>query len=102
MVDLSIPAAVGGALLGGGGVAAWRKAGPEAESVVIQTMTGVLAELRLELDRKDNELAILLERLDTLRTRLDEAQDLLEKISASAGEQLNATPSPRSHPEPST
>ena len=100
MVDLSIPAAIGGAVLGGGGVAAWRKAGPEAESVVIQTMTGVLAELRLELDRKDNELAVLLERLDILRSRLDEAQDLLEKISASAGEQLGTTP--RSHPEPST
>ena len=47
-------AAVVTALLGGGitgAIVAFRKAGPETEAISVQTLKGVIGELRAELDR---------------------------------------------------
>lgn len=47
-------------ILGGGLASAirnYRKAGPEAESIAVVTLRGVLEEMRSELTRKDSQIA---------------------------------------------
>lgn len=63
--------AAAGAVLGA--MVAWRKAGVESESVAVGTLRVVIAELRTELDRKDEELA-------GMRQRVDELEGLVDKL----------------------
>lgn len=68
VVDPTVFGAIVAALIGGGwvgGIVAWRKAGPEKESIVTQTMVAVNKELREvnkelreELDRRDGAFAV--------------------------------------------
>lgn len=69
------------ALLGGtfiAGVAAFRKAGPEAEAIGIASLRGVIEELRSELERKDKQIADLNERCGKLLGRVEKLEGLLE------------------------
>jgi hypothetical protein len=61
------------ALLGGGGVGAWvafKKAGPEIELTSVTTLNAVIATLRVELERRDEEIAALRERLAVLESKV--------------------------------
>lgn len=76
-VDNTTLAALVTALLGGGfiaAIAAYRKAGPEAEAIAAQTLIRVNEELRKELSRRATEHAAELahrdEQIATLRERV--------------------------------
>lgn len=107
-MDETALAAIAAAILGGGGLAsvgslylARKRAPADVESVVVQTAeTAVLTlerslqaetrradraeaeagELRIRLDEKDERIAALEKRLDTLQAALDDARDELHAI----------------------
>ena len=61
------------ALLSGGfvtAVAAFRKSGPESESISVATLRGIIEELRVETERKDRIIRELSERLAVTENRL--------------------------------
>jgi hypothetical protein len=64
------------AVLGVGGIAgavgAWLKSGPETESISMETMRGVIDELRTELDRLAAENRQLRTQLGELRRTIDD------------------------------
>lgn len=58
-MDASLLTIVVSFILGGGmatAYVAFKKAGPEVESISVGTLRGVIEELRVELDRKDAQL----------------------------------------------
>ena len=72
-------------LLGGGvigAVAAFRKAGPEVESISVATMKGVIAELRAELDRLAAENAKLRSAVEALEHAAEENIRLRARLDA--------------------
>lgn len=66
-----VAAAVGAAA---GAAATWRKSKPESESIATQTLKGVIVELRLELDRKAEEI-------EQMRARLNEVDRHLSAMT---------------------
>src|SRR3954468_20518447 len=84
-------------ILGGGGLAAFaafRKAGPESESVSVSTMKEVIAELRTETSRLSAENAKLRASVTSLenvarenarlRTRLDALEERADEAAVTA------------------
>lgn len=74
--------AVVATLLGGGfitAVVAWRKAGPEGESIAARTLIEVNQELRNELDRRDKLIDALERRLTHMR---EEIEGLEKEVAA--------------------
>ena len=78
-----IAAAVAGMLGGGlvGAAAAWRKAGPEADQIVSETLIEVNEHLRQELTLRDTEIDKLRGCLCKLRTDLDALEVKLRELS---------------------
>jgi hypothetical protein len=77
------------AILGGGGIGAivaYRKAGPEVESISVNTLKGVIQEMRTELERKDRTI-------DGLNHRLGEQQQQIAEL-AERIHQLEMEPPP--------
>jgi hypothetical protein len=66
--------ALGGAALGA--AASWRKAKPEAEGLAVTTLKSVIEQLRLELDRKEEEIGDMRAKLDKLDHNLNLLVDL--------------------------
>lgn len=69
----TVLASVLGAAIGGGGVAVYRKAGTERESIAVGTLRGIIAELRSELERKEKEI-------QAMRSRLEDASKWLDDL----------------------
>lgn len=72
------------AFLGGGGLAsviAFRKTSAEAGSVAAATLIGVIEELRNELDRKDDVIRRLGERVAILESYIADAEILPDRGS---------------------
>jgi hypothetical protein len=85
-IDPSIFAGVVTALLGGGALgayAAWRKAGPEAESIAAKTLIAVNSELRAELARRDEAWATEMARKNEEIAACRERIAVLEQIHSS-------------------
>lgn len=83
VVDAGIVAAAIAGMLGGGLVgaaAAWRKAGPEADQIVSETLIGVNKHLRQELELRDREIDKLRECLCTLRKDFSALETELHKL----------------------
>lgn len=79
--DPTTLAALVTALLGGGvvaAVAAYRKAGPEAEGIATETLIKVVEELRIELSRRATEHAAELAKRDNQIAALRERVAVLE------------------------
>lgn len=72
-IDPSVLAVAVSTILGGGiifAIAAYRKAGPEADAIAAKTLILVNEELRKELGRRDQEIARLTRRVSDLEQRL--------------------------------
>ena len=72
-------------LLGGGvtgAIVAFRRAGPETESISVQTMRDVIAELRRELSRLSAENERLRESVEHLEAVAHENQQLRARLEA--------------------
>lgn len=70
-------------LLGGGGVAslvAFRKAGPEMESVSVTTLRGVIEEMRTELERKDRIIGAQNEKIGQLASQIDNCEKRIHQL----------------------
>jgi predicted transcriptional regulator len=93
-MDTTIFIAILTALLGGGGigaVVAYKKAGPEVESISVKTMREVIEELRLELGRLQGEnkklretvrkLEITALKAEKLQKRIDELEKTVKSLS---------------------
>lgn len=83
-LDPSILTAGIAAVLGGGfagGVAVWRKAGPEADQIVAKTLIEVNEHLRKELALRDEEIDRLRKRLRELRRDFDALEDEFHKLA---------------------
>jgi hypothetical protein len=59
-----------------GAAASWRKAKPEAEGLAVKTLKSVIEQLRLELDRKEEEIGDMRTKLDKLDHNLSLIADL--------------------------
>jgi peptidoglycan hydrolase CwlO-like protein len=111
-IDPVVVTAIVAALLGGGwlgGLAIFRKAGPEAKQVVADTLIQVNQHLREELerrdkdwqtqiDRRDKEINHLRDEVKRLRNRLSEVQDDLQRVETELTEigQSTRVPAPPS------
>jgi hypothetical protein len=75
-----------------GAYATFRKAGPEVESLSVQTLKGVIEELRVELDRKDRQLAEQNRVIGELSARLDrlESQGVTDRQQGTADRQTDS------------
>lgn len=72
-MDVGTFTAFTAAILGAGGIgalAAFRKAGAEADGLAAQTLIAVNTELRRELTRRDEEITRLRERVAVLENRM--------------------------------
>lgn len=72
-IDISILIALIAALGGAGGWVAYRKSGPESESINVATMRAVISELREELTRLSKEN-------DKLRDEVGKLRRMVERI----------------------
>ncbi len=77
-------------ILGGGfaaAVVAFRKAAPEAESVAVNTLRGVIEEMGKELERRDkahrDELRQRDETIGTLKAQIDELRGQVNQLHRS-------------------
>jgi len=83
-IDPTFITAVAGAILSGGligALAIYRKAGPEAEQIVAQTLIEVNEHLRKELALRDEEIERLRKRLNELRRDFDALEAEFHKLS---------------------
>jgi hypothetical protein len=83
LVDPSLMTAIAGGLLGGGfigGIAVWRKSGPEADQIVAKTLIEVNEFLRKELALRDEEIEKLRKRLKDLRKDFNALEDEFHKV----------------------
>lgn len=74
-MDVDPLTAIVGAILGGGlltGIAAFRKAGPERENMTVDTLRGVIQELREEITRLSAEVEVLRKENKSLRRALSD------------------------------
>jgi hypothetical protein len=69
IASVAVATLLGGGLLGS--VVAWRKAGPEGESIAARTLIQVNEELRTELDRRDKLIDALELRLTHMREEIE-------------------------------
>jgi predicted nuclease with TOPRIM domain len=77
--------AIVGVLLGGGAIQAivhYRKAGPEIDQVVSQTLITVNEHLRKELELRDVEIERLRKRLADLRKDFNALEDEFRELSS--------------------
>lgn len=90
-IDATAVAAVVAALLGGGfiaAIAAWRKAGPEAEAIAAKTLIQVNDELRKELSRRAEESTLQLRQRDEQISALRERVAVLEQHEAAYADEI--------------
>jgi uncharacterized coiled-coil protein SlyX len=72
------------AILSGGFVAAfaaYRKAGPEIESISVTTMRGVIEEMRAELERKDRIIGDLNQQIGEQSRKITEQEAKIAELT---------------------
>lgn len=84
MVDANVFLALVGILLGGSGVGAFvafKKAAPEAESISVTTLRGVIEEMREELSRKDKQIKEQNVTIGRCTEKIDQQNDKIEQLA---------------------
>lgn len=88
VIDSSVLVALVTVILGGGilgAITAFKKAGPEVESISVTTLKGVIEELRNELTRLSNEnvhLRVSVEKLEGVARENVELRERIERLEA--------------------